>query len=148
MGIVTACDWTPSLVTTTLAVPATLGSGRTSQGTCAAIMFSDTNCNGAAMPFIVTETSAIVVERGTLSSRASPAARLLPKIETMEPGATPVPRSKLAALATPPSDTTGVCACAAAKHQNTVMKRLANLMLARMVLGRPKAKRGEDVKTL
>jgi hypothetical protein len=105
--MVTACDWAPGRVTTTLAVPETLGSGRTSQGTCAASIFSETNCRGAAMPLKVTETSAMVLERGTVSRRASPEARLVPKIEIMEPGATPAPRSKLAALATPPSETTG-----------------------------------------
>ena len=128
--MVTACDWAPGRMTTTLAVPETVGSGRTSQGTCAAIMFSDTNCRGAAMPLKVTETSATVVERGTVSRRARPEARLVPKIETMEPGATPAPRSKLAALATPPSEMTGDWACAAATQQTAVMQRLNDFMLA------------------
>ena len=74
MGMVTACDWVPGCVTTTLAVPETVGSGSTSHGTCAAIMFSDTNWRGAAMPLKVTETLAMVVERGTVSRRARPEA--------------------------------------------------------------------------
>src|SRR5881227_1662587 len=82
-------------------------------------MFSETDCSGAGTPLKVTETSAMLTESGTLSDRTRLVAKPVPKIATMEPGATPAPRSKLAALATPPSETTGVCACAAKAQQRT-----------------------------
>src|SRR5579864_3658914 len=71
------------------------------------------------MPLKVTLTlSASEVESGTVSFGCKFAARLLPKIDTNEPGATPAPGvlSKLAAFKTPPSATTGVWQSAAPRQ--------------------------------
>jgi hypothetical protein len=47
----------------------------------------ETKNNGAEMPFMVTETFARFVDKGTVSAWASDAARLLPNSEAIEPGA-------------------------------------------------------------
>ena len=47
--------------------------------------------NGAGMPFMVTETLAKFVDKGTESACASVAAKSPPKMEAIEPGATGTP---------------------------------------------------------
>jgi hypothetical protein len=58
----------------------------------------------------ITVTAPSDVERGMVSAWARLVARLVPKIETKEPGATPWLVAKLAAFSTPPDATTGVWA--------------------------------------
>src|SRR6185436_8833132 len=60
-------DWTPDLVTTTVALPEVVPAGSTFHGTCALIWPADTKYSPAGMPFIVTETLLSDVESGTVS---------------------------------------------------------------------------------
>src|SRR5579863_1892498 len=82
-------ETTPSSrVTTTLAGPLLLSEGTTSHGTWMLIWPPLTNCTGAATLLTVTLTPLSVVESGTVPEAAMFEARLDPKIETSEPGAT------------------------------------------------------------
>src|SRR4051812_2462185 len=74
------------------------------------------------MPLNVTETFESDVDNGTESACASAPARLSPKMETIEPGATGTPPAKLAPFTMPPSVTDGIWATAEqtdANRQNT-----------------------------
>ena len=88
-------DWTleancPCL-TITVASPVLAPSGKTLNGTCTLTCPGPTKNNGAGMPFMVTETFARLVDKGTESACASVAAKSLPNMEAIEPGATGTP---------------------------------------------------------
>ena len=82
-GKLTGVDAAPSRVTTTLAVPPL-----TFHGNWALICPPLTNSRGDGVALIVTPTPPIFVERGIESACEREDARLFPKIEIREPGAT------------------------------------------------------------
>jgi hypothetical protein len=76
-------------VTTMLTVPR-LWPGSTSKGSCALIWFGPTKYSPAGIPFNVTDvTSLNAVGSGIALATEVEAAKFVPKMDTMEPGAAP-----------------------------------------------------------
>src|SRR5260370_1451427 len=127
---VVGCDFAPLLrVTTTVAVPFCTPCGSTPQGTAALICPDDTKNNGAGMPLNVTDTtSPSELVSGTLLAAARLAARSLPKMDAIAPGAIACPGAKLAPFTIEPSGT--VCAPSANEKTNTASSRLNHFIIA------------------
>src|SRR5258706_5154550 len=96
----------PLTVTTTGAVPAVVA-----QGTWALICPPETKYNAAGRPWMVTDVPFRLKGKGTLEAALTDVAKFVPKIEMMEPGATPPPgasgRRKLAPFKIPPAPIAG-----------------------------------------
>ncbi len=121
----------PLAVTTTLTDPAVVPCGRTFHGSCALICVRDpgptTTNSGAGTPLKVTLTFDSDVESGIVLALAVVLANPVPKIATIDPGATACCGAKLALFTTPFGETETVPLCAAAsaaKSKYAVPRRL------------------------
>src|SRR5258708_13300439 len=90
-GMARGADGTPSVVTTTFALPVNVPAASAFQGSWALICPSETNNMGAATLLNVTVTLASEVESGMESAWAVLEPSLLPKLDTSAPRATPRP---------------------------------------------------------
>jgi len=108
METVTCVELPLSFVNTICAVLLETPAGRVSQGTCMFTWLALTYWIGAAMLLKVTVTLFRDVESGTVLEIAMVEARLVPKIEAREPGATPCTEGAPAPFTIPPLVMVGV----------------------------------------